>query len=519
MPNAENQSNRENMDWHYLENQFYNAVKGSKKKSQDLFKTHYGKLLEEASNPDIQALLDVFEPQYTESLIATADWLDARGRLAAATVDVTDKQDELQFPTARDWSNKIEEVFPKNSSAYVRLFPRGREPFQKGTRSQRMMAVLTLSRALLDGIYQPVFADLQAEVAVFYEKFKYLDAHQIQEKKNLERAINKLDVKIETACITMHQNVGRLMDIYGPQHMNMVDYFDMLILRDAEVHDDGNGLRRHLDWHFAVNQFHNCIRRSNIKAYSLFADHHAKLLEDISDAEITPLYNRFNPLFSTYRLRYRAWWDERRLYKDKTRILSDLQGQMEGVHLNEWHVAIQNVYAKETQEYARIFPNGLEVFHKFTRDNIYEAVGNLAMALVEFPDLSDVQAEVQAYYGDLIAARVVQQRHETRWQASIDGLYKITVQCATVMYKNMGMLMFHFLRTNKVRILNYFQMDIIRSKQSVEEGVTTVEDDLEAEAELMMEEDVPLVLSEGEESDEMLMEEDEDMGDAPPTDG
>jgi hypothetical protein len=138
---------------HYLENQFLNATRDSRKRCRMLAEDHNGKLAARAAgNPVITAIQTGWLPVFNAWTLAYNNWQIARAAYRSCTQKLDNLTEQLRVtPTGGgrskldEWEGRVAGLFAVADPVYQYLFPQGREPFTRQGRDATIAEVLTLS--------------------------------------------------------------------------------------------------------------------------------------------------------------------------------------------------------------------------------------------------------------------------------------------------------------------------------------------------------------------------------------
>ena len=216
------------MEWHYLENQFNNATRGSFRLMLTVTNDHYAKLVAQQADADILALLNRTEPVHQAFLNAYSNWKTQQALYKSATQTMKNLRDELAGKHARQWDAAIMVQYDKGTAEHTALLPNGRSPFQSGTYDQRISAVKTLGETLDD--YAPLAA-LKTTVDGFYTTIKNArDAQQGKENTSAQASTDLEVARIDIATM-LYRNFGALIDKFGETPDNVSNYFEVSLLQ------------------------------------------------------------------------------------------------------------------------------------------------------------------------------------------------------------------------------------------------------------------------------------------------
>lgn len=214
-------------------------------------------------------------------------------------------------------------------------------------------------------------------------------------------------------------------------------------------------------WSTTPNLFDNVTKRSMRKMLVLGKDHLSKLKAQQADAVINALYLRTEPLLTAFALRYTERSNAKAQYKGHTAKMSGLLKELRQLKVKQWDVQIQNHHLQGTAEYAALLPDRRRPFQAYGTDSRIASIEALSMSLGQFPALAAIQADVDSFHTLISQARHVQQQHEQRVAQSITDLEQARVALATIMYRNLGVLMDKYGDTPAM-IGNFWEVRLLR---------------------------------------------------------
>lgn len=138
---------------HYLENQFLNATRYSRKRCKIIADDHNAKLVARAGGlPALAAMLTAWTPVYTAWGAAYSVWQNARAAYRACTQKMDNLTAELRVsPPAGgrsrldEWEGRIAGLWAVSEPVYQFLFPQGREPFTRQGRDATITEIHDLA--------------------------------------------------------------------------------------------------------------------------------------------------------------------------------------------------------------------------------------------------------------------------------------------------------------------------------------------------------------------------------------
>ena len=111
------------------------------------------------------------------------------------------------------------------------------------------------------------------------------------------------------------------------------------------------------DWKFLIDPFLVATRDSYIVAMKISTFHDSALANVSTDPFFGPLYTAYHPLHIAYKTAYDAWVSQGHTQMGETLNLDQLLRLLSGSKIDQWDVAIQNVYSKKTPQYMALLPH------------------------------------------------------------------------------------------------------------------------------------------------------------------
>jgi len=205
--------------WHFLQNQFLNVTKDSRKLAVIITNDHNSKLEAESSNPDIGPLYTRFNPLKTTLSTKYAGHIAKKGIYKGGTALVEQKLSELSSTKIEDWDIQIQAIHKRDTPDYITILPNYREPFQIGGIDQRLAAVKTDVDAFL--------ADLEGSRNT-----------QQQKEEQVGLASDEADDAVRAAMVMMYRNLGVLMDLFGEEPTDIERFFEIELLQSKPPEDE-----------------------------------------------------------------------------------------------------------------------------------------------------------------------------------------------------------------------------------------------------------------------------------------
>ena len=224
--------------------------------------------------------------------------------------------------------------------------------------------------------------------------------------------------------------------------------------------------------------------------------HYAALKASIADLFILALFNVYEVVHLNYISKYTAWKTQKGQQLSDTIALTNLLALLRKTTVNAWDAAIQVVYAKGSDRYNALFPNGHRPFQVGTQEERIAAIGSLSLAIGADAALTAVKTAVDDFFTLITTALNKQKASIKATGVKSNELETARVAMCEAKYNDLGALMQHFI-TNKILIGQFFDLTTIRNiMQMLFQGhvkklmmYTIVERTVEATAQLLIEND------------------------------
>jgi hypothetical protein len=220
-------------------------------------------------------------------------------------------------------------------------------------------------------------------------------------------------------------------------------------------------------WKYEENQFLRSTRHSHVRVLKLSTYHKAMLrkmlIEEPAEPLWTLLHDRYMPLHQAVEDAYTKWRGAQGTQKGDTYGVRQLLALMTG-KLNVWQPQVEVVYACTTPTFITLFPQGRKAFTRANFDDRIAAVGALAKALLDYPALVAVQADVAAFHTLLKTARSGQNGAKGMRANRSNGMRKARFNAMTMQYRNLGLLMDHYWDRPGM-MGHFFDLVTLRDKQ------------------------------------------------------
>ena len=219
-------------------------------------------------------------------------------------------------------------------------------------------------------------------------------------------------------------------------------------------------------WIFLINPFISATANSyrkmkQIGDYTLSALA-AAAVKPGAPAALNDLLAELSPLVETYDNAYNTWLSLHGVQKGQTQSLKDLLANLAGEVIQEWDLAIQNVYRQHTTQYMALLPHRRQPFQNGSQQSRISAVGALALAIGDDAALQTLKTQVNSVYDALTQANFAQKGSKSNKSGSSDELEFDRIALGAGLYGVLGALMHLFKEAPEV-IASYFLIEELRN--------------------------------------------------------
>ena len=219
-----------NLDWQFLNNQIGNSLENSYGDTNIFATDHLSKLRNLAGDVDIDRLIArtetayaAFQASYTTWQKSTAYWKGATNRTDAMI-------DSLLSAKLPRWDILIQVSYAQDSYEYITLFPNGRTAFRDAGKDGKIQLLNTFVSIIAD---YPSLAPIKTDAAAFYGTIAAARDQQQQREQNVRDSSTQLREAQAEMFIILYQNLGALMDKYGRKTEEILNFFDVSMIRNT----------------------------------------------------------------------------------------------------------------------------------------------------------------------------------------------------------------------------------------------------------------------------------------------
>lgn len=218
-------------------------------------------------------------------------------------------------------------------------------------------------------------------------------------------------------------------------------------------------------WSYLRNPFDSATRNSFRLMLIMAKDHLDKLFRNISDADIAIIYAFVKLAYDNFIQAFNNVQLNASSYRSKTMIVENLLLELSSKKIKQWDIAIQGQYLDDTVEYADILPNFRSPYQRGAYDERVNAVNILSQKLANYPTLSNVQIDVQAFFMALSDARTMQQGFEYEDSQLRKEVETMRIALATAMHKSFAYLLYKYI-DDVQQVESFFELQYIRATPS-----------------------------------------------------
>ena len=169
----------------------------------------------------------------------------------------------------------------------------------------------------------------------------------------------------------------------------------------------------------------------------------------------------------TYDDVYTVWTMNQGLQKGQTKGLNNLLDDLRSTMIQDWDLAIQNVYREGTPQYIALLPRHRTPYQTGKQQQRITVVGALSLAIGNDPKLQTLKADIDAFYDQLVLANKSQKGSKSTKTGSSTEVEADRVALCIVLYAVLGLMMNHF-SSNPEAIAQFFLMEILRQSEQME---------------------------------------------------
>lgn len=230
-------------------------------------------------------------------------------------------------------------------------------------------------------------------------------------------------------------------------------------------------------WTFVSNTFEVNTKKSHRMAMTLFADFHAKLKNEQDDAQIAAMFAEFDNVYQVYSQLYAQWNTSESTYHGKTAGFEQIIQEELPIELRKWEGKVRAVFYEDSPTEIEIFPNKRAPFQSGTYEERISAIRGLSAKLSEYPELMNVQLDIEAFYNQINLVRITQQEKEGNVSKFSDKIENQRLVVCDIMYGILGQLM-HKYRSSRHEITRFFDLSLLRQSTTGNDAEEETEEDI-----------------------------------------
>lgn len=214
---------------------------------------------------------------------------------------------------------------------------------------------------------------------------------------------------------------------------------------------------------FFINPFLVATQKSYRRAKKL-GDYSVAALAAQAGKPFSDLLNELSPLSQTFNDAYALWTTQRGTQKGKTVSLNDLIAQLSNSKIEDWDVAIQQVYKQHTPEYVALLPNRRIPFQRGGQESRINAVNSLSLAIGADVPLQPVKTDVDDFYTTISTVYNSQKGNKSTTKNKSDAVEAARVALCIGLYGMLGQLMDYY-KTTPESVAAFIDLETLRSKE------------------------------------------------------
>jgi len=213
-------------------------------------------------------------------------------------------------------------------------------------------------------------------------------------------------------------------------------------------------------WSFENNVFLLLKKRSMKRFYKLVYSFMTALYAEHLIPEINAIHNSMLVPSSAFMEGYLNWKSQQGVRKGDTLTQNYMFEALYHLKMPDWNRRIQVVYAPNTGEYKKIFPDGLSPFSQKSMEEQLIYLNLVIKNAGLFTSLNAITTEMTLFRDDIKNIRYTQQTSVSDVKVSATSLKKLAEKMAVEMYGALGSLMI-FHRENPENIRKYFIISLL----------------------------------------------------------
>jgi len=260
------------------------------------------------------------------------------------------------------------------------------------------------------------------------------------------------------------------------------------------------------NWVYTRNPFARALRVSYTRTLQIVSGHKSKLSQFIGDPELDTVYQRIASLCESFEENYALWAASIAERKKCRQDLEEQLAMLSSTLIEDWDIRMQVKHKPATTEYQKLMRGKRGSFQRGSIKARISRVRTLSILLKQYPNLSDLQEEVETFHALVYALRMEQHRWKTKVRQLAATLQRLTPALKKALFQNLcNLVMLYPDEPNMV--VSFFDMELIRSKNTStddddlfdfeedEDELTELFSDLDDDAEIVVPENNETVFS------------------------
>jgi hypothetical protein len=222
-------------DWHYLENQFDNSTKQSKKRMKNQAQHHRDALV--AAPAGIKtALIARLTPPHEAFLNKYNQWVNLRAQRKGAGLTLEELLAKLSAEDIEEIETKFKNFYKRGTPQHATAFAGGRAPYQEGAEDERVDALVNL-HTRIDDIADPALDPVTDLVTAVLEPLQAARTATTTLGAQAEQARTQIESLRVALAGALYKNMAGLMQELGPVE-EVAAFFDLTLLRETGADEE-----------------------------------------------------------------------------------------------------------------------------------------------------------------------------------------------------------------------------------------------------------------------------------------
>jgi hypothetical protein len=219
-------------------------------------------------------------------------------------------------------------------------------------------------------------------------------------------------------------------------------------------------------WMYIQNPFLTATNHNYRLAVTISTYTDAALNATKADVAILALYTPYHALHLALVSAYDIWLAQGNSQQGTTLNLTQLLDQSTA-KINDWDLAIQNVYRRGTPQYKMLLPHGHNPFTHGSQTSRIAAVKALSLNIAGIAPLTTTKTAIDAYFTLLDTANTIQKGSKMTTNNFSTNVEEARLAACTGLYTVLGGLMMKY-SANTDKIGDYIDLENIRSGEQTD---------------------------------------------------